>query len=403
MAKKKKKGSGVVSTAAATSDPPRCTLRFCTSSFPCFPCKSKKHNAPQTLPAYTLLCGLQTDQFHPLGAQVLAAGPKAVLHALRSLATVGVASGDTYSMLRAPTKWPPVVHEDVKSAWTTLAAGGFEVSASVITATFEALRGLSLVPGFRVRLPVDSGSGSAFVRGTGKNPSLLRMRDFVDSLVLAAEATLARDAASAPLAKGKAKLPEQRALRQHLGLPAGAAVGHAKLRARDLGALLQEAGVPLSDERLAKVIALVGGPLPDVPALVRSSRQPVPYLEAERLLLASLPQQSLAKMLAQPHNPPGRTTPGRTPIPEWHDRYMAAARKAEAMEHAARASALAHTSNGAESPFSGGGSAREAVVDTGLAMRMGVAARELAEADSLPEERLPLGKSRQQLERWWLG
>jgi hypothetical protein len=42
-------------------------------------------------------------------------------------------------------------------------------------------------------------------------------------------------------------------------------------------------------------------------------------------------------------------------------------------------------------------------VDTGLAMRMGVAARELAEADSLPEERLPLGKSRQQLERWWLG
>ena len=35
--------------------------------------------------------------------RVLAAGPKACLHALRSLASVGVASGDTYSILRSPT------------------------------------------------------------------------------------------------------------------------------------------------------------------------------------------------------------------------------------------------------------------------------------------------------------
>lgn len=139
---------------------------------------------------------------------------------------------------------------------------GFEVPAHVVSATLEAVRGLQLVPGFRVRLPSDPDKEAhpTFVKGTGRNPAFLRWRatttphhapvlgtrtrlfirpivcsyrDFADSLVMAAEATLSRDAAAAPLAKGRARLPEQVALRQHLGLPKGNAAGRARLRARD--------------------------------------------------------------------------------------------------------------------------------------------------------------------------
>lgn len=49
-------------------------------------------------------------------SRILAAGPKACLNALRSLASVGVASGDTYSILRSPSLWPHRVHEDIKDA-----------------------------------------------------------------------------------------------------------------------------------------------------------------------------------------------------------------------------------------------------------------------------------------------
>ena len=77
------------------------------------------------------------------------------------------------------------------------------MAAHVIAATFEAIRGLRLVPGFRVRLPanVDMDAHPTFVKGSGRNPAFLRLRDFLDSLVQVAEATLARDAAAAPLAK----------------------------------------------------------------------------------------------------------------------------------------------------------------------------------------------------------
>lgn len=173
-----------------------------------------------------------------------------------------------------------------------------------------------------------------FVKGSGRNPAFLRMRDFVDSLVLTTEATLARDASAAPLAKGAAKLPEQRALRRHLGLPKGATqVARARLRAREFGALVESAGVELPPAQLAELVALIGGPLPEVPALVRSAKQPVPYLEAERLCLSMLPQRALQQMLqADPPQPraPGPPHAAPPPLPEWHEAYLAAANAAAA-------------------------------------------------------------------------
>ena len=90
------------------------------------------------------------------GPRILPAGPKAVLHALRSLASLGQKSGDVYSMLRSPSLWPHHVHEDIKDAWTVIAEGGFEVPGHIVAAALTTLRGLSLVPGFKVRLPTSS-------------------------------------------------------------------------------------------------------------------------------------------------------------------------------------------------------------------------------------------------------
>lgn len=67
-----------------------------------------------------------------------------------------MASGDSYAALRTPSLWPHVVHEDVKEAWTELASGGlspYEVPVHVVSAALEAIRGVALVPGFKVRLP----------------------------------------------------------------------------------------------------------------------------------------------------------------------------------------------------------------------------------------------------------
>ena len=141
-------------------------------------------------------------------SRVLSAGAKGVLRALRTLASVGVASGDSYAALRNPSLWPHEVHEAVTDAWTTLTTGGapFEVGVHVVAAALEEVKGLKLVPGFKVKLPpTEAGSQASFVKSTGKNPTLLRMRDFTDSLVLVTESTLARDASAAPLAKGKCK------------------------------------------------------------------------------------------------------------------------------------------------------------------------------------------------------
>lgn len=239
--------------------------------------------------------------------------------------------------------------------------------AHVVSATFEGIRGLSLVPGFRVRLPTDPGKidHPNFVKGSGKNPSFLRLRDFIDSLVLAAEATLARDATAAPLAKGKAKLPEQVALRQHVGLPGAAAAGRARLAPSDVSGLYADAGVLLSNERIAKLVALVGGPLPDVPALVRTKQQPVPYLEAERLMLTSLSRGSLDALLRKPPEPSTPAPPKKLPLPAWHATYMRAAVEAATTQ------------------------------DERL--------QALAAMEALPHEQLPVSSSGDALERWWRG
>ena len=264
-------------------------------------------------------------------AVVLAPGPKACLLALRCLASLGVASGDTYSILHTPSLWPHRTHEDVKDAWIMLAEGGFEVAAHVVAATLITLKGLALVPGFRVRLPVGTENEAPVVRGSGRNPAFLRLRDFVDSLVMTAEATLARDAAGSPLAKGRVRLPEQHQLRQFLGLPKGASAARARLHPTELSDLLQSAsGVRLEGQRLAQLVALVGGPYPDTSALVRSGKQPVPFLEAERLLLSVLSEPALQKILrsAPPATarPAGQPSNSKPPLPAWHDEFMRAAR-----------------------------------------------------------------------------
>ena len=165
--------------------------------------------------------------------------------------------------------------------------------------------------------------------------------------------------------QGRAKIPEQVALRQHLGLPKGAAAGRARIRSRDFAALLSDAGVPLTSESVAKLVAIVGGPLPDVPALVRTSRQPVPYIEAERLMLSSLSQNAFRKMLAQRPQAPQAKQAAKPPLPEWNSAYMAAAAAAE----------LA-------------GSEGE---------------RLLATEQILMYETVPLSANREELERWWAG
>ena len=230
-----------------------------------------------------------------------------------------------------PSLWPRDTHDAVNAAWSSLSneGSGFEVPAHVISAALDAIRGLRLVPGFKVRLPTDpNGEGHpTFIKGSGRNPAFLRLRDFTDSLVMCAEATLSRDAAAAPLAKGKCKLPEQRALRQHLGLPLSSAAQRARLRARDFGSMLADGGVPLPPATVAQLVSLIGGPLPEVPALARSASQPVPYLEAERLLLCTLPKAALDAVLK---TDVGATAIARAqqarrlekpPLPDWYGRY----------------------------------------------------------------------------------
>lgn len=322
--------------------------------------------------------------------RVLAAGPKACLEALRALAAVGAASGDSYTALRNPSLWPRDTHDAVNAAWSSLSneGSGFEVPAHVISAALDAIRGLRLVPGFKVRLPTDpNGEGHpTFIKGSGRNPAFLRLRDFTDSLVMCAEATLSRDAAAAPLAKGKCKLPEQRALRQHLGLPLSSAAQRARLRARDFGSMLADGGVPLPPATVAQLVSLIGGPLPEVPALARSASQPVPYLEAERLLLCTLPKAALDAVLK---TDVGATAIARAqqarrlekpPLPDWYGRYMVAAQEAESSDATTVSAAAAE-----------------------LALRGG-SAYEFARSAALPEEARPAAEMEaSKLERFWFG
>lgn len=320
------------------------------------------------------------------GTRVLTAGPKACLAALRALAAVGASSGDSYTALRNPSLWPHETHEAMKHAWTVLTGegSGFEVPSHVVTAALDAIRGLKLVPGFKVRLPAspDGEGHPTFIKGTGRNPAFLRMRDFTDALILCAEATLSRDAAAAPLAKGNAKMPEQKALRRHLGLPIGTAAGKARLRARDFNSMLADGGVPLPRVTTTQLVSLISGPLPEVPALARGVNQPVPYLEAERLLLCCLPKRALDGVLAAD---PGANAHTRAqydeikkpPLPDWFGRYMAAAQQAEA---ASSSSAAAEMD------------------------REGGSAYELSRLAALPEEVRPTGTLQQsELEAFWRG
>ena len=334
--------------------------------------------------------------------RVLAAGPKATLQALRALAAVGATSGDAYVALRNPSLWPHTTHEAVKDAWTVLATGGsgFEIPAHVVSATLDAVRGLKLVPGFKVRLPTnpDTDAHPTFIKGSGKNPAFLRLRDFVDSLVMTTESTLARDAAAAPLAKGKCRLPEQRQLRQHLGLPVGNAAGRARLKAKDFGSLLDNAGVPISAARVAQLVSLIGGPLPEVPALARSVRQPVPYLEAERLLLASLSRRGMESMLRQP---PVSTHEGvprvpKPPLPAWREHYMQAAVQAEA------ASAAVGLEGSSSSTVDSGGG--KGLCHGGGYGGGGGSTYEYVLSELLPEQARPARDMVQSsLEGWWKG
>ena len=267
------------------------------------------------------------------GRRILPAGPRACLHALRSLCSVGVAGGDTYAMLHTPSLWPHAIHEDIKDAWAVIAEGSFEVAAHIVAAALNILAGLKLVPGFRVRLPTGADQvHPPFVRGSGRNPAFLRLRDFTDTLVLTAEATLARDAAGSPLGRGKPHLPEQRALRQYLGLPKSASVTRARLKSEDVCQLLSNVGIEISGGRLTHLISLVGSPYPDAAPLVRSEKQPVPYLEAERLLLSSLSSPSLGKLLQQPPhsrlNRMARERPPVPPPPPWQSTYTRMAHSA---------------------------------------------------------------------------
>ena len=243
--------------------------------------------------------------------------------------------------------------------------------AHVVSASLEAVRGVKLVPGFRVRLPTTDDKDVAhptFAKGAGHNPSSLRLRDFIDSLVTTTEATLAHDAAAAPLAKGRAKMSEQKALREHLGLPKGRAAASARLKPDEFGAMLASAGVGVPAEKLLQLVTIVGGgSLSDAPALMRSAKQPLPYLEAERLVLSALTKRSMNAMMLR--KPTLRAEPStKPPLPDWYAAYMNAAVQANA-----------------------------------AAERTGEDMRSFAEAEALPDEAILVSHSREALEHWWAG
>ena len=260
-------------------------------------------------------------------AAPLAAGPQAVFDAIKSIVTVANEKGDAYSVLRKPSSWPTATHDVISDAWKAISEGAFEVQNNVVAANLEVLRGLPLIKGFKVRLP-----DGDYVKGSSRTDDLCRHRDFVDCLVMVAEKTLARDAMAASKGK-KGASNEQRMLRQHLGLPRGtSAVSKCRLPMRDLQMLFANGGVDISKEELAKLVAVVGGPFPDVQAQPRSVKQPVPYLEAELLVLSTLSPEAIQAILKQPAPAPQvkNRLEGVAPVPEWHDLYMQAALEYEA-------------------------------------------------------------------------
>lgn len=226
----------------------------------------------------------------------LAKGPKACLHALRSLASFASLSGDIHSALHKPWgHWPAEVREFVADAFSCLAAGNNEVSVGVVKTALEAVRGRPLMPGCRVRLP----PADQDPPGSARDAKVMRMRNFQDALIDAAERTLNRDAASSPLAKGKAPLPEQRAMRQYLGIPSGPSASAARVKTADLMAMLQGVGVGVQRELLLRLVAqMAREPAVEDPSGALGSGSAVPYLDAERLLLASLSKSAFKQLLA---------------------------------------------------------------------------------------------------------
>ena len=236
--------------------------------------------------------------------------------------------------------------------------------AHIVTAALLACKELPLVKGFKIRLPGGGDPQSfdvkSFARGTGKNVGSLKLRDFKDALVAVTEATLARDAAPAPLKAGNAKLPQQKALRQQLGLPQTTAASRSRLAPAEFQSMLSDASITLSPDYVAKLVSSISGPLPDAPGLGRTAKQPVPYLEAERLLMASLRGHTFDRMLErqaeaaerrkksgesveedhhhhqqqQNGSRSGKTAPA--PYPEWYETYLHAAERARHAEITAR-------------------------------------------------------------------
>lgn len=135
-------------------------------------------------------------------------------------------------------------------------------------------------------------------------------------------------------------------------------------------------------------MTVIGGAPPGVPALARSKGQPVPYLEAERLLLSSLSAASRQKMLQTPLDPEAhaqRRHPQKKPLPEWYDKYMQAALQAEAADAVEDLTTL-------------GLGGLDAAAGTGASVYSFVACA------ALQDENRPLGELDQRaLQAWWMG
>ena len=133
--------------------------------------------------------------------------------------------------------------------------------------------------------------------------------------------------------------------------------------------MLASAGVAMPAEKLLQLVTIVGGgPLTDVPALMRSAKQPLPYLEAERLVLSALTRRSLDAMLLRTPTSARAAPSTKPPLPDWYATYMNAAVQANA-----------------------------------AAERTGEDVRSLVEAEALPDEATLVSHSREALEHWWVG
>ena len=62
---------------------------------------------------------------------------------------------------------------------------------------------------------------------------------------------------------------------------------------------------------------------------MRTSKQPVPYLEAERLMLTALSQGAMSQMLSKEREVVASEEIRKAPLPDWYDDYMRCATEAD--------------------------------------------------------------------------